>query len=493
MNDWQHSGTGTADIGASSLRAHFAHSQDVHIREIDLTPDTDAVLVYCEGLCSAEDIDRYVLPELRHWPLPASSPERPGAVPMLIRQDKLPLDLSWSEIEQRIFGGELLLLLRNEERMQLISFQIDDSPKRSTEESNAEISVIGPRDGFVEDLRTNVALVRKRLKSTSLRFEPFTIGERSRTKVLLLYVQDAIAPDLPRKVRDKISSISVENLQSANQLEDLLGRQPFSIFPQFHYTGRPDFAVDCMLRGRFVLLVEGSPVAVIGPANLLLLLKSPEDDHLPFLMTSFGRILRYIGLVISIFLPGFWTSLAVYNQDQLPFPLLATVTVSRLGTPLSASAEMMLMMIIMELFREAGVRLPKTISPTVTVVGGIIIGEASIQAGILSPTIIIVASITAVCSSTLVNQMLSGISTILRLGVFFLAAVLGFYGFIVGLFAVILYLASLDSFGYPYVAPLSPLRWRQFGRSFLKLPGKWAYAQTRSAAGTSAEERRQRP
>jgi hypothetical protein len=209
---------------------------------------------------------------------------------------------------------------------------------------------------------------------------------------------------------------------------------------------------------------------VLAPTNFTLLLKSPEDSYFPYYYVTLERFIRLIGLVLALFLPGFWVSLTSYNMDQLPFPLMATITLARIGLPLSAPLEAFLMLSLFELFREAGVRLPKAVGQTVAVVGGLIIGDAAIRAGLSSTTMLVVSATTAVATFTLVNQSLSGSVTVIRLYVLLCSSILGMFGFFLSMFSVVLYLSKLKSFGLPYMAPLSPFHLKDFIASLFKKP-----------------------
>lgn len=370
-----------------------------------------------------------------------------------------------------VFAGMLVIWLEEEGRV----FVCDtaDNPGRAPEESTMEVSLKGPRDGFVEHIDVNAALVRRRLRTTKLQIESFVIGSLSQTQVRLLYLKDQAPPEVVHEARKRLENIHIEALQNAAELEEIISDYSFSLFPLVNYVGRPDFVVQSMLNGRFAVLVDGSPSALIAPANLAMLIKSPEDAHLPFYFVAFERLLRLMGLMLAIALPGFWISLLAFNSDQVPLPLLATVTMSRLGLPLGSQLELFIMMLMFELFREAGVRLPRAVGQTVTVVGGLIVGDAAIRAGLTSPTMLVVSAVTAVATFTLVNQSLNGTVTIIRIYVMIFSSVLGLFGFFISLFSIMLYLCRLESFGISYLAPAAPFNPRTILTALLQLPWKF--------------------
>lgn len=378
-------------------------------------------------------------------------------------------------IFNHVFSGMLVIWLQEEGRVYVCDTA--DNPGRAPEESTMEVSLKGPRDGFVEQIDVNAALIRKRLRTTKLQMESFVIGSLSQTQVQLIYLKDQAAPEVVNEARKRLDGIQLDALQNAAELEEIISDHSISLFPLVNYVGRPDFVVQSLLNGRFALLVDGSPSALIAPANLAMLIKSPEDAHLPFYFVSFERILRLFGLMLAIALPGFWISLLAFNSDQVPLPLLATVTMSRMGLPLGSQLELFIMMLMFELFREAGVRLPRAVGQTVTVVGGLIVGDAAIRAGLTSPTMLVVSAVTAVATFTLVNQSLNGTVTVIRIYVMLLSSLLGLFGFFISIFSVLLYLCRLESFGVSYLAPIAPFNPRKLLTALFQLPWKFRTKQ----------------
>ncbi|QNK59844.1 spore germination protein [Paenibacillus sp. PAMC21692] len=367
-----------------------------------------------------------------------------------------------------LFAGTVILLFSDRESF--YEFNIASLPSRNPEESTMELSLKGPRDGFVEKLSVNIALVRMRMRTPNLHVEYFIIGTETRTEIGFLYMSDQAKPELVEEAKRRLRSITIPSLQGAGELEELISDRPKSLFPLVNYVGRPDFVVHSLMKGRVAILVDGTPAALIAPGNMTLLIKSPEDAHLPYYYVTMERLLRFTGLFVAMFLPGFWVALCSFNTDQIPFTLLATVTMSRIGLPISATMEMFLMLGMFELFREAGVRLPRPVGQTVSVVGGLIIGDAAIRAGMTSPTMLVVAAVAAVSTFTLVNQSLAGSVSVIRFYVLILSSIFGMYGYFVSMFSVLLYMCSLESFGQPYMAPLAPIRFKEVAAAIINKP-----------------------
>lgn len=439
--------------------------------------DVQVVLVYAEGLAHAVEIGEYVLPELSRLFEEGGMEEQPieklTSVLPIARAEQKP-----EKLVEIVFQGDLLLLFVASGEVGSIG--IADKPTRQPSESNTEISVKGPRDGFVEDLTINVALIRKRLRSASLQVEYQLLGRRSRTRIALLYFRDILNPSILEEMKQRLSGIDVEAILSLSQLEEYLSDSKFKLLPVVDFTGRPDYVTNSLLSGRIVVIVDGLPMVLIAPAGLSLILKSPEDIHFNYTYVSFARIIRGVSLFLSIFLPAIWVALMSFHPDQIPYRMMATISMTRMGIPLSSHMEMLLLLMLLEIFREAGVRLPSAIGQTLTSIGGLIIGDAAIRAGLVSPSVVVIGAITAVSGVTLVNQTLSTQVSLLRFFFFLLSALLGLSGVILGMVLLLGYMGSLKPFGVPYLAPLSPLNFKQVIISFLRVP--WTKMQRRPKA-----------
>lgn len=459
------------EINERWAEAEFAHCQDVKMQKATFHTGKDrAVLfVYCEGMADMKQLNETVIPGLRnaleqigfrqlneesllaHWPRSAIETER---------------DLDGLAL--KLFNGQLVIFVDGIDAAFVLD--ISNIPSRKPEEANTEVSIRGPRDGFVEEITVNVALIRKRIKSTSLAFEQTRIGRRGQTKIGLLFIRDVIRPEVVEEVRKRLNRIDIDALYSINELEELLEESSWTLFPTLDYSGRPDYVVSSLLRGRFVVLLDGVPTVLIGPGNLTLMFKTAEDLHTSYYFVAFGRVLRLIGLFITLFLPGFYIGITTYHPDQVPLTLLATIVVNRKGVPFPTPVEAMIMLIAFELFREAGIRLPNAIGMTLTVVGGLVIGDASIRAGLTSPSLLVVIAITAVSSFTLVNQSLVGTVSIMRVAIIIAASLLGIFGFLISIFAILVYVAKIRSFGLPYLAPVSPFNFEDLGHAIFRMP-----------------------
>lgn len=452
------------------LRGLFADCDDVLIYEQEYADGKRAALIYCRSLCVEQLIDELVLPELqRVHAITGFADIEAVRVAASVQSERLN---DRNEVSDAVFSGQVVIVFTH--LADPLRLSIAGIPQRKTEASNIDVSIRGPKDGLVESLDINAGLIRHRLPTPHLGLDIYRIGTTSRTRVGLLYMKGKIQEPTLREIRSRLSDVQdkMEELSSVVQLEEQISDHPYSVFPLSVYTGRADFIAACLTRGRFAILIEGVPGAMIAPASLYLLIRTPEDAHFNFVTASFGHLLRLLSLLLASFLPSFFIALTGFHQDQIPFPLLATVVVTRLGIPLSGPMEMFLVLFFLELFKEAGYRLPSMIGQTLTVVGGLIIGDSAVRAGLISPSLVVIAAISMVAGSTLISQTLTGTIALLRYVSLLFASVLGMYGFMLSVLFLVVYLSGLTSFGVPFLAPITPLTPKDVLRIFLTLPRK---------------------
>lgn len=377
---------------------------------------------------------------------------------------------SWKDqLVEEVFSGELLLYIKNFQTIYKIS--LAEPPKRSIEEPNTEVSIVGPKEGFIEDISTNIALIRKRLKTSSMKYEQLTLGTRTKTKVALLYVEDIANKQMINDIRNQLNAIKIDGIVSNTNLGESLSRKNYLI-PAFNYTGRPDYVVEGLLVGRFAILVDGNPTAMMAPLTLSYLIRTSEDSHSTFLISTFGKLFRFLGFIISLFLPGFWVSILTFHQDQLPYTLLATILLSRIGVPMPVPLEVLVMISLFELFKEAGMRMPAPFGQTLSVVGGLIIGQAAISAGFTAPSVLIIIAISVVASFTLVNQELNGVVRMVRIFNILCSSIFGLLGFFLSVFLVVTFLGNTKSFGVSFLSPIAPFYLRDFLSAIAQIPKK---------------------
>ncbi len=371
------------------------------------------------------------------------------------------------EIDSLLYTGNVLLFFEDDGL--LISSNIAKKPNRTPEDTNIGAPIKGPRDNFTEDISVNIALIRKRIPTNSLCVEKFQVGKRSQTTVALLYFDDIASKKTLSSIQKQLNEVDTEIIFSGDLLMENVNKSA-KLFPRIDYTGRADHAVQSLAAGRFVILVDGVAYAIITPVNLFTLLKTTEDNETPVIYASFERLLRILGMTIGIGLPAFWLALTTFHQDQLPHLLLATVVQSNTGLPIPSVIEMLIMLFMFELFREAGLRLPTALGGTIGVVGGLIIGDAAIRAGITSPAMIVIIATSMIATSTLVNQSVLTAVSILRIFFILLTSFFGMFGFLISVLCLVLYLSNIRVFGVPYLNIAADLSWITIKQTLLRLP-----------------------
>ena len=326
-------------------------------------------------------------------------------------------------------------------------------PQMSVAETDTEKVVRGSNEGFTESEKANTALIRKRIRNPQLKVKEMQIGVRSFTNVAMVYMEDLANPQLVKEIHKRLLEYDIDGVLDSGVLEQLAEEVWYSPFPQFQSTRRPDRAAMSVLEGKVVVLVDNSPLALLLPADINSFLKTTDDYYNRFYMASFARIIRYVSAFFSLTLPGLYLAVTNFHTQILPTPLLLSFWEARIGVPFPAALEVLLMELSFELLREAGVRLPGAMGNTIGIVGGLIIGQAAVDANLVSPIVVIIVAFTALCSFAIPNEEFAFSFRILKFLLILLSAWLGFFGFLVGLFAILVHLASLKSFDIPYLTP----------------------------------------
>ncbi|MEH7116546.1 spore germination protein, partial [Neobacillus vireti] len=271
-------------------------------------------------------------------------------------------------------------------------------------------------------------------------------------------------------IRTSLKDIKTDGLITINDLEELIMKRKSILIPHFGYTGRPDYAADILLSGRFIIIIDGSPTVLIAPVTLTFLIRTSEDNFSLKLQSFFSIVFRYFGLLISLLLPGLWTALLSFNPDQLPYTMLATILLSRLGVPFQLPIEIFIMIFLFDIFKEASLRMPGPLGQTLSVVGGLIIGQAAISAGLTAPGVLVVIAVSVVASFTIINQELSIAIRVLRLFNVLFSSLFGLIGFFLSSFAILTYLVNIKSFGVPFLSPFSPYNSKEFFSALGHIP-----------------------
>lgn len=456
------------------LEKTFENCSDVVIRTVKLFDDCEALLVYVDGM-----IDRQLLEQGLLQAVPDRKRRGEGEAPQsLVEQLKQSLTAgqvrttdTMDELASGVFGGEAAIVPGGEKSVLIVG--MDRTPSRSVEEPQAETVIRGPREGFVEQIQTNTIMLRKRLRTARLKIERFTVGELTRTKVAIAYIEGIAADSVVQEVRDRVSCIEIDGVIESGYIEEFIEDLPYSPFPQVQNTERPDVVAANLLEGKIAILVDNTPIALIVPMTFWGALQSAEDYYERFLIGTFLRWIRFVFLIVALFLPALYVAVSTFHQEMIPTNLLLSIAGAREASPFPALVEALLMEITFEVLREAGVRLPRQVGSAISIVGALVIGQAAVQAGIVSAPMVIVVSITGIANFAIPRFNMAISIRMLRFPIIMLAGTLGLYGIGIGLLGILIHLCSLRSFGIPYFSPVAPLSLVELKDVLIRAP-HWA-------------------
>ncbi len=453
------------DVIISQLQDSVPKSLDVVIRPIRMGNGQMAASFYIDGLINKEvlGLDFYA-------PLQAATREGRWSVEE-IRQSVLQvgdikiiddldmiIDLVLQGMTALFVEGETYALV-----IEMIQWQ-----QRSIDEPNTDNVIRGPREGFVETLRINVSMIRRKIHHKDFIAETVRVGRYSNTDVALVYVSSIVNKDVLAELKRRLKNIDIDAILDSGGVEQLIEDKPYSFFPTIGITEKPDITAAKILEGRVALIVDGSPIVLTVPMLFVEGLQSPEDYYSRFYFACFMRIIRVFALLISLFLPAIYIAVVGYDQQMIPISLLQTMLEAEATTPFSTGLSVLLISIIYELLRESSVRLPKAVGQAVSIVGAIVLGQAAVTANLISAPVLIVLAVTVTASFCTVA--FTDATTILRFIFIFFGWTLGLFGVLITMFVLLAYLCSIKTFGVAYLSPLSPFNRQGMKDTALRFP-----------------------
>ena len=436
------------------LRSRLENCSDILIRPMRLGDKhkVDCLMVYIEVAVSNMMLDDSALGKMinHFWEI---SPED---IQEFVRHNSLGIaDVKKLEnldesIDAMLAGNAVFFIDGYDKAMKISS---KGYPSTGVMEAESEKVLRGSREGFSDSVKSNSALVRKRLRDTRLKVEEYKIGVRSHTLTQVLYMDDLVHERLLEEVKERLEEFQIDGILDSGMIEQLTEDVWYSPFPQYQTTERPDRAVQEILNGKVVILCDNSPEALILPGNFSSFMESSEDWYHRFEMASFLRILRYLAVIMATVLPGLYLAVIRFHTQILPSALILSFAEAREGVPFSSVVELIFLELAFELIREAGVRVPGSLGNAIGIVGGLVIGQAAVEANLVSPIVVMIVALTALGSMTVPNEEFAAAFRLVKYGFLILGGYLGIYGIVLGVYLVIGHLAGLISFGIPYLVP----------------------------------------
>ena len=434
----------------------FADCADIKMVDMQLGTDKPlrCMVAYIEIIASASSYGSSEIGRLIQT-LPDQEPEEICA--FLTQNGRGMTDVTFytdlKEAAQGLLTGDMILFVDGLD--QVLKIPDKGYPGMGVQSAESEKVTRGSNEGFSDSVKTNTALVRKRLRATELKNVEVKAGRRTDTLVNLMYMAGIARKEALEEILRRLDTFEIDGILDSGMIEQLAERHWSSPFPQFQTTERPDRAVHALLEGRIVLLCDNSPLVLILPTDYDSFLQTSDDYYNRFEIVSLERIIRYLAAFFALSLPGLYLAVINFHTSLLPTTLLLTFAQARAGVPFSSLTELLLMELGFELLREAGVRLPGTMGNTIGIVGGLIIGTAAVDAGLASPVVVIVVAFTALCSFAIPNEEFANAFRLLKFFLIFVSAWLGFFGYLAGMLAILIHLSGLRSFGVPYLLPFA--------------------------------------
>ncbi len=417
-------------------------------------------IIYIDGLTDNEMVERTItrplLYEWRGMSAEQSGGEEYSVFQILFHNQTEAVDLTQTskmmETVSAVLKGDTAIFVDGQEKAMILSTK--KFPTRSISEPDKEAGLKGPKDSFNENFRTDTALLRRRIKDPKMKLKQGVLGQRSRTVYGLMYMEDLVSSSLLANIEKKLESFSIDGIYDSGMLVHLLEEKWYSPFPQVQTTQRPDKAASAILEGRVVLVVDNSPEVIILPTTFNTFFQAADDYYNRFIVGTFARCLRYLAAYITVLLPGLYVAITCYYPQVLPTDFLLAIVGARNDVTFPIVVEVLLMELLFELLREAGIRLPGQMGNTIGVVGGLIVGQAAVEAALVSTIVVIVVALTAIASFAIPNEDFASTFRLLKFAMILLGAVWGLYGIMLGILVIQIHLASLESFGIPYMMPL---------------------------------------
>ncbi len=405
-------------------------------------------LIYCNGMVNSIIINENIIKPLMVSKYDTSNEDIVSDLTEhVLMIDEVKITSKVKGIIENVTYGDTVLFIDGADKAIILNTKQFES--RSVIEPDAEKSLIGPREGFTESILTNISLIRRRLRTNELKLKYLTIGEETNTKVCICYVDSTVNKGVLEELYKRISKIEIDGILDTNYIAELTRENRKSPFRTTGYTEKPDVIVSKILEGRIAILVDGSPMVHTVPYLFIENFQNSEDYYVSYFYSSFTRIIRFLSFLLTTALPAFYIALVAYHHEMLPSPFLIIITSERQSVPLPAALEVAIMLVVFDILRETGTRMPQVVGQSISVLGAIVIGQAAVEAGLVAAPTIILVAFTGITGILL--QKLNSPIIYVRVILLLLASMLGLFGFVIGLSLLIIHILNLKSCGVPQV------------------------------------------
>ncbi|QQE79658.1 spore germination protein [Alicyclobacillus sp. SO9] len=453
-----------------AIQTFFQQSSDINIRRVYAGSDVECLLVYINGLTDRQLLDEVILKSLLQPNLKNNRDLEKTLFRICAAGGRTFITEKWSVVQEAVLTAKLVLFADGCSKAFVVD--ITNRESRAVEEPMSESVIRGPREGFVETLQTNTAILRRKIKSKDFKLEPFVIGQLSQTDVVLGYIDGIVNPDVLREVRSRISDIDIDAIISSHYIEEFIEDSPFSPYPQVQNTERPDVVVSCLIEGKCAILIDGDPFVLIVPMTFWSGFQAAEDYYERFIYTTVVRWLRFGLLNLSIFLTPTYVALSTYEPQMLPTNLILSFAAAREPSPFPTVIEAFLMEIVFEALREAGIRLPKSVGSAISIVGALVLGQTAVEAGLVDAPVVIMVATGGIASFATPRYNFGFSFRLLRFVVLLMAGMLGLLGIAFAVLTLLIHQVNLRSFGVPYMTPVAPIVRPSIQDALLRLP-RW--------------------
>jgi spore germination protein KA len=452
----------------SRIKEEVGNSTDINIREFKISAHKGA-LVYVDGLASSEAIADYILETVMETVVP----DDPVDILQFMIDKTMALGNvktieNWNQVYDSLLSGDTVIFLQGCNKG--ISGETKGWERRAISEPTTQLSIRGPKDSFTETLRTNTALIRRRIKSPNLRVDAMKIGSVSQSDIAIMYIKGIANEKIVGEVKERLERIDLDSILGSGYVEQLIEDQTWTTFPTTYHSERPDVVTSHLLEGRIAIVVDGTPFVVTVPAIFIQFFQAPDDYYSRFDISTGIRILRILAFLIAVIGPSVYIAATTFHQEMIPTTMAIAIAAQRENVPFPAFVEALIMEVTFEILREAGLRLPRAVGQAVSIVGALVIGQAAVQAGFVSPVMVIVVSITAIANFSTPVFAMAIAARLIRFVLMGLATMLGFYGIMLGIMFMSIHLCSLRSFGIPYMMPLAPFNIHNQQDAFVRFP-----------------------